>query len=144
MYCYWSFNYNYIWKFKKVPNMKKCKGTIVATEVVNVPNERNKVYGQVQYFVDGTEYCIKTNYASMGLHKGKKINVKYNSENPKEAIVVSNKGIYMGALIFICFGIYVVCSTIINNQINNNECCECLDCPECDVCCNCDNPYLNK
>ena len=42
----------------------------------------------------------------------------------------------------ICFGIYAICSTLINN--NSVDCCTCLDCPGCDVCCDCSNPYLNK
>ena len=80
---------------------------------------------------------LKSKYTSRPKKIGKSITVKYNSKQPEEAIVVG-KSVYVGALIFICFGIYAICSTLINN--NSVDCCTCLDCPECDVCCDCNNP----
>lgn len=102
----------FIIRYKRVPNMKKCKGIIVSTEVVDIPGERNKCYGHAQYFVDGKEYYIKTTYAANDIHKGKNVVIKYNSKNPEEAIVAYDKGSYIGPLVFIIFGIYAILSTL--------------------------------
>ena len=132
--------------FKRVPNQKKVKGTIHRNEFSHFERDiegggSNQYNFYVQYFVDGKEYLLKSKYTSRPKKIGKSITVKYNSKQPEEAIVVG-KSVYVGALIFICFGIYAICSTLINN--NSVDCCTCLDCPECDVCCDCNNPYLNK
>lgn len=132
--------------FKRVPNQKKVKGIIHSNEFSHFEKDidgggANLYYFYVQYFVEGKEYLLKSKHTSRPKKTGKSITVKYNSKQPEEAIIVG-KSVYIGALIFICFGIYAICSTIINN--NNVDCCTCLDCPECDVCCDCNNPYLNK
>ena len=132
--------------FKRVPNQKKVKGTIRCNESSHFEKDiegggSNQYNFYVQYFVDGKEYLLKLKYTSRPKKIGKSITVKYNSKQPEEAIVVG-KSVYVGALIFICFGIYAICSTLISN--NSVGCCTCLDCPECDVCCDCNNPYLNK
>ena len=127
--------------FKRVPNQKKVKGTIHSNEFSHFERDiegggSNQYNFYVQYFVD-----VKSKYTSRPKKIGKSITVKYNSKQPEEAIVVG-KSVYVGALIFICFGIYAICSTLISN--NSVDCCTCLDCPECDVCCDCNSPYLNK
>lgn len=132
--------------FKKVPNQKKIKGIIHSNEFSHFEHDidgdgNNLYYFYVQYFVNGKEYLLKSKHTSKPKKIGKKITVKYNSKQPEQAIVLE-KNVYTGALIFICFGIYVICSTIINNS--DVDCCTCLDCTKCDVCCDCNSPYLNK
>lgn len=102
--------------FKRVPNQKRTKGEIHSNEFSHFENDidgggSNQYYFYVQYFVDGKEYLLKSKYTSNYMKMGKKITVKYNSKKPEEAIVVG-KGIYAGALIFICLGIYAILSTL--------------------------------
>ncbi|MBQ2836180.1 MAG: hypothetical protein IJE68_05040 [Clostridia bacterium] len=99
-------------RYKRVPNMKKCKGIIVSTEAVDIPGERDKRYGHAQYFIDGNEYYIKTTYASNDIYKGKSVVIKYNSRKPEEAIVAYDKCSYIGPLVFIIFGVYAILSTL--------------------------------
>ena len=121
--------------FKRVPNQKKVKGVIHSNEFSHFERDidgggSNQYNFYVQYFVDGKEYLLKSKYTSRPKKIGKSITVKYNSKQPEEAIVVG-KSVYVGALIFICFGIYAICSTLINN--NSVDCCTCLDCPICSL-----------
>lgn len=132
--------------FKRVPNQKKVKGIIYSNEFSHFEKDidgggKNLYHFFVQYFVDGKEYLLKSKSTSGPKKVGKRITVKYDSKHPEKAIV-EGKGVYIVALIFICFGIYAIYSTIISS--NNVDCCACLDCPECDACCDCNNPYLNK
>lgn len=134
--------------YKRIPNAKKTEGNVCSIEP-----EKELVHGKrfcftnIQYSVEGKEYYIKIkNKKRYGHRNKKKIIIKYNSKKPSQAIIIHNLTDYILPLFLIGFGIFIIISPILNNQVNTNEngCCKCLDCPGCDVCCECNNPYLNK
>lgn len=134
--------------YKRIPNAKKTEANVCSVEWDKELDEGKKFfYANIQYFVEGKEYYIKTkDKKRYGYRNGKKIIVKYNKENPSQAIILHNLTDYIMPMFWIGFGIFAIISTVLNNQVNTNEnnCCTCLDCPECDVCCDCNSPYLNK
>lgn len=101
--------------YKKIPNAKKTVGNICAIEwdkEINSDSGR-MFYGHIQYFVDGKEYYIKTKDKSKyGYRKGKQIIVKYNSENPSQAIRIHSFTEYLMPLFWIIFGIYAILTTL--------------------------------
>ena len=130
--------------YKKIPNAKKVKGIICSKEYKYDSREKIPTfYRNIKYIVDGKEYYIKTKDRSSNYREGRKIIVKYNSQNPEQAITIHSFNAYIVPLVFILFGIYSISYTLFN-QSQSNDCCTCLDSPMSDVCCNCANPYLNK
>lgn len=137
--------------YKKIPNTRKTIGNKCVKKSVEEINEENKTSDFcIQYFVNGKEYYIKDNRK---FKKNKKVIIKYNSENPSEAIVIHSFCCYLIPLFFIIFGVFAICYVAFSNNSNDNpskepdkqnNCCTCLDCLECDVCCDCKNPYLSK
>ncbi len=99
--------------YKKIPNSKITKGNICSLEYdSSTGSDLRGFYAYIQYFVDGKEYYIKTrSKARVGFHKGKKMLVKYNKENPAEAMHIGGFGDYLlGPGIFIILGIYIILS----------------------------------
>lgn len=102
--------------FKRVPNQKKVKGKIYSNEFSHYESDddggSNMYYFYVRYIVDGKEYSIRSKYTSSYRRIGSKVIVRYNSEDPEEAVIVDKMIIIFG-LIFIVFGIYTICYELI-------------------------------
>lgn len=102
--------------FKKVPNQKKVKGKIYRNEFSHYESDEdggsNLYYFYVRYIVDGKEYSIKSKYTSSYRRIGSKVIVRYNSEDPEDAVIVDKMIIIFG-LIFIVIGIYTICYELI-------------------------------
>lgn len=102
--------------FKRVPNQKKVKGEIYSNEFSHYERDEdggsNLYYFYVRYIVDGKEYSIKSKYTSSYRRIGSKVIVRYNSENPEDAVIVDKLIIIFG-LIFIGIGIYTICYELI-------------------------------
>ena len=101
--------------YKKIPNAKITKGNICATEYAGSSDGHSRYYAHIQYFVEGKEYYTRTKTtASVGFYKGRKMLVKYNSEDPTQAMHVhSLKDYILGPGIFIIFGIYIILSEVL-------------------------------
>lgn len=103
--------------FKRVPNQKKVKGMIHSNEFSNFERDidgggKNLYHFYVQYFVDGKEYLLKSNFTTSHKKIGKSITVKYNSKNPEEALVCPAKTIYLFSLAMFLYGMYVIFSSL--------------------------------
>ena len=105
--------------FKKVPNQVKTEGVIHSIEYAGNSHDpldntnRNMYYYYIQYIVNGKEYLLKTKMTNSKSNVvGKKRIVKYNKNNPEQAIASPDKGIYVFVCIFLIFGIYAICSSL--------------------------------
>ncbi len=106
--------------FKKVPNQKKTKGIIHSIEFAeydrgSTSDDRghNMYYYHIQYMVNGKEYLLKTKSTSSVTDVvGKKRTVKYNNNNPEQAIECPSNFIYVFASAFFIFGLYAILSTV--------------------------------
>lgn len=105
--------------FKKVPNQVKTEGVIHSIEFAGYSRDslddtgRNMYRYYIQYIVDGKEYLLKTKMTSSKTNVvGKKRIVKYNKNNPEQAIASPDKGIYLFVCVFLAFGIYAICSSL--------------------------------
>lgn len=104
--------------FKRVPNQKKVKGIIHSNEFSHYDRDiddgknNNMYWFYVQYFVDGKEYLLKSKLTSMQKKIGKSITIKYNQNNPEEAVMCPEKKIYIFSLACFLFGIYVIFSSL--------------------------------
>lgn len=98
--------------YKKIPNSQITKGNICSLEYEAGSNHSGGYYAHIQYFVNGKEFYIKTRTkARVGFYIGKKMFVKYNKENPAEAMHIGGFCDYLlGPGIFIIFGIYIILS----------------------------------
>ena len=99
--------------YKKIPNSKITKGTICSLEYDSSSgSDLRGFYAHIQYFVDGKEYYIKTRTKKrVGFHKGMNMLVKYNKDNPAQAMHIQSFGDYLlGPGIFILLGIYMILS----------------------------------
>jgi len=105
--------------FKRVPNQKKVEGIIHSVEFAGYDHDvtenkgHNMYYYHIQYVVNGKEYLLKTKSSSSGTDVvGKKRTIKYNKNNPEQAIESPDKKIYIYACIFLAFGIYAIISSL--------------------------------
>ncbi len=97
--------------FKRVPNQKKVKGVICDNEFSHYESDdgTNMYYYYVRYIVDGKEYLLKSNFTSSYRRIGSKVIVRYNSENPEEAVIV-DMFVVIFAIVFIVIGICLLIS----------------------------------
>lgn len=105
--------------FKRVPNQAKTEGIIDSIEFAEFSHDaldntgRNLYYYYIKYIINGREYLLKTKLKSSITNViGKKRIIKYNKNNPKQAIVIPDKREYIFACIFFLFGIYAILSSL--------------------------------
>lgn len=108
--------------FRKVPNQEKTEGIIHSIEFAGRSDDHDIEYGTgnsnmyyyyIQYMVNGKEYLVKTKIRSSDTDVvGKKRTVKYNKNNPEQAVESPDKGVYIIACILFAFGIYAIFSSL--------------------------------
>ena len=135
--------------YKRIPNAKKTKGSIYLSNQKQLGKGKILFYHQIHYFVDSKEYFIQMKGRRRYFFRNpKNITIKYNKENPSQAMVLHNFIDYIIPLLWIGFGILEITLIILSQshsestQMNpkKGDCCVCSSCPQCAVCCSCDNP----
>ena len=104
--------------FRKVPNQAKTKGIIEGMKFEEYSSDGGdtlKMYRfYFKYIVDGKEYMIKSRTLSSNTNSiGKKRTIKYNKENPQQAIESIDPFICCLFTFFILVGIYTIYSSLI-------------------------------
>lgn len=95
--------------FRRLPNQKSIKGTVVATEnKKTVHSTRKRYIGYVEYVVDDKVYSIASNYISSNMRVGQSIRISYDESNPENAITRPPMFIYLLFVGLIIMGLYMI------------------------------------
>lgn len=74
--------------FRKIPNQKTVRGTIVTTECKRAAADRRITYSAVvEYQVGLQAYHVRVPWNSSAFREGQTMTVAYNAANPAQAIV---------------------------------------------------------
>lgn len=94
--------------FKRIPNQKIVKGSIVSVEYKRDAADRRKTYcAIVEYTVENRTHSVKTGWNSALFHVGQVMTVAYDADNPKRAIVRPRPTDYVEVFALVAAGIVI-------------------------------------
>ncbi len=94
--------------FKRVPNKQKTDGTIVNTKSQGMSSNGRLLFSaEIEYFVSGKRYIVKSGYHSSSFRTGNKIKIMFDKDFPEKGFICPDLMSY-----FIFWGLIVAAIVI--------------------------------